>query len=161
MSFGRGRVVMRKSVLALLLLATGLVVAAPAPLPRRKTDRDNDLAKLQGEWREVAAHVRDDEVWRPLTGGADFVIRGDRLTLSFDDEDAGTRERRIRLHPAMKPKGFDFINEHKGQTQVAAYELQGDTLTIAYAAADEGPRPASLEKARQGESKVTYRRKRR
>jgi uncharacterized protein (TIGR03067 family) len=149
---------MRTSTLsALLLLTAGLVIAAPAPLPRRKSDRDNELSKLQGEWRVTVAHLWQDVGWSKITALGDFAIQGDRLTW-----DVGTSlevRDTIRLHPGTNLKGIDFIPERSGQPTLAAYHLEGDTLTIVYAPPG-GPRPESMEEGRPNECRVAYRRRR-
>ena len=82
-------------------------------------DAKDDLAKLQGTW-----HFEKDGK------KIEFKVNKDAFTFSFDE--AATFKGTFKIDPSKKPKHMDLkIDEgpmFQGQTALAIYELDGDTL---------------------------------
>jgi uncharacterized protein (TIGR03067 family) len=109
-----------------MLLAGGLLLAADAP----KEEVSKDLDKLQGTW------VGSD-------GTMKLVIKGNKYTFtSAGDNEEGT----LKADASKKPAALDIHiskGPQEGKTQLAVYQLEGDTLKICYAEPDK-ERPTEL-----------------
>ena len=92
------------------------------------------------------------------TAGA-ILVQGNKITFTFRqvEELAST----FRLDPSANPKAIDITHQgepRKGKTDLAIYELNGDTLRICYGPLD-GKRPTEFTaRANSDHLIVVYRR---
>jgi uncharacterized protein (TIGR03067 family) len=125
----------------------------------------SDLAKLQGEWRIIAAYngegqratVEEDE---ELKNGFfhKAVFLGDKLIFFYEDEVSVLS---LNLNPNKSPKWMDMYyttlpRGRRDRVFTGIYELAGDILKISFAGSDE-PRPTHLNK-RMGEAALELKR---
>lgn len=116
--------------LCLLVFLVGAVLAADDPDPKLVKE---ELAKLKGTWKIVFA-VRD---------GVESDRLGNLSTVTFDGSNytwsSGKRPGTImKLDPTKKPKTVDYqVTEgvDKGKTDLAIFEIEGDTLKDCFAPA--------------------------
>jgi uncharacterized protein (TIGR03067 family) len=115
-------------------------------------DTRDDLTKMQGEWKFTRAGTDADS--GPSTG---VRIAGDRWTYVVGGTGRETPHRLV-LNPAANPKEIDLIRIRDDGSpevfararkpvelrQVGVYELDGDTLRVALAPANE-PRPKAMD----------------
>ena len=77
-----------------------------------------------------------------------LVINGAKGTAWDDLTKEIINERTFRLDPTAKPKTIDFkviSGFGKGKTDLAIYELDGDTLKICYAMGEGAKRPTEFK----------------
>jgi uncharacterized protein (TIGR03067 family) len=144
-----------------LILAAGLLYGEIA----RAQDAKKDQEQLQGTWmmvsREFMGKKASEEEIKKLN--TKIVVKGDMITVW--SKDAGTdevvSESTFKVDPTTKPKSLDFTmtsGPSKGQTAVAIYELEGDSLKVCYAVG-ETKRPTQFAAANDTEwVLLTYKR---
>jgi uncharacterized protein (TIGR03067 family) len=139
---------MRPVVLSVLLLSASAALSAPAPFP--KAERQDDLARLRGEWAQEAVHVWQPNGWTPFVhqSPADMTVQGNRMVYRAAVETFYLR--------GGSPRGIDITSDATVGVSPGVYSIEDDTLTIVLGRQGE-PRPASLD---EGNVKVVYRRKR-
>jgi uncharacterized protein (TIGR03067 family) len=121
---------MRRVVSLLVLLAVGVVAAAPQPLPHRHDPSKEDLARLQGVW--AVSLCVDNERVEPVRGEYTVIIKGDRLICKGEKS---SEEAEIRIDATRNPKNMDqrgLSGEFKGVTIPGLYRLEGDTWSFCY-----------------------------
>jgi len=117
----------------LAVLAVGLLLGA---------DAKND--KLEGTWKAVKAVANGME--QPDAGEHILVFAGDNFTITRNGE--MMLKGAFKTDAAKKPKTIDFIvkeGRHAGDTIVAIYELDGDTLTWCAGEPGTKDRPTELK----------------
>lgn len=127
--------------LALALLVATLSLQQATP----DTPAQRELARQQGTWRAISA-VREGKPGPPeVIATITRKVIGDHVTWSRDGKAfAGTT---IVLNPNADPPAIDVLPDggaSRGHRVLGIYKLEGDTLTIAMADADQ-PRPTSFE----------------
>ena len=117
--------------------------AARADEKAARTDKDTktDKDKVQGKWRITEAVV----LGRPLPlERAVAILGGD--TMEFKGDTVAVREEMaFTLDPSKSPKWFDMSPAEKKGPVVGVYALDGDKLTLHYAAPGSTARPTELE----------------
>ncbi len=140
-------------------LSLGLIIAISLLVPAlaQAQDAKKDQEQLQGTWKMVSREfmgkkASDEEIKKLNTK---IVVKGDTITVW--SQDAGTdevvSEVKFKLDPTTKPKSLDFTmtsGPTKGQTAVAIYELEGDSLKVCYAVG-EAKRPTQFAAANNTE----------
>jgi len=104
----------------------------------------SDADAIQGKWlpseAEIAGKKYPDEVRKTIT----LEIKDGKYTVTAGPElDRGT----VKLDPSAKPKTLDVTGTegpNKGNTFLAIYELDGDTLRICYDLSGKG-RPTEFK----------------
>jgi uncharacterized protein (TIGR03067 family) len=144
---------------ALLLLARAVACAVAAPLPFPKPD-GSDLARLQGEWVCV---LYTHEGAALNQGEVRAAVSGKRVVFSTNSKVSSTWT--FTLDPGKRPKGMDLRQVVEdplaaGQSLLAAYRVERDTLTISFVIrrVDSG-RPSDLEGRKKGEYLMAFKRK--
>jgi uncharacterized protein (TIGR03067 family) len=124
----------------LLVVAAGLLAAAPAP------DRDaaakEELKKLEGAWAAVSATVDGKEVPADELKKIQVVVKGDTYSVLAEGAEAagGT----LSIDPTKSPKTIDATTTkgpNKGKSELGIYELDGDTLKMCFGPVGKGQRP--------------------
>lgn len=93
----------------------------------------DDLARLQGAWELVAMEREGETVPADDLKGSTVTYAGNRVTLK-----AGDKVRRrgiVTLDPTRKPRAmntWDLDGPYEDQTVPGIYELEGDTLKLAF-----------------------------
>lgn len=131
------------------LVACGAVGPVAAQLKDAKDDVKAHLEKLAGTWK-LEKEIRDGEE-RKKVEDIQLTFKGDKVTLS---EDGKAMEATVKIDPSTKPAEMDITLKEGGkeETLQAIYELNGDTLQLAFNK-EGGVRPAKFESA--AGSKVT------
>jgi uncharacterized protein (TIGR03067 family) len=122
--------------IALMLLMTGLVVAADDPKPE---DVKKEVAKFQGTWKITKIEREGDDLTDEI-GDAELEVKGEEYT-------APTIAAKFKMDPSKKPKAIDVSyteGPNAGQTVKAIYKFDGDTFTMCRALTDAGPRPTEF-----------------
>jgi uncharacterized protein (TIGR03067 family) len=126
-------------------LTLGLIVAAGLWCGEfvQAQDAKKDQEQLQGTWMMVSREFQGKKATKEELEklNTKIVVKGDSITVW--SKDAGTdevlSELTFKLDPATKPRSLDFTITNgptKGQTAVAIYELEGDSLRVCYATGD-------------------------
>jgi uncharacterized protein (TIGR03067 family) len=124
-----------------LALLVAMVVAnwlSAAPQQADSNDRD----RIQGRWKFLSVLEQGEK--QPMPEENRVVITPDLLKMVYPNEESGWK---YTIDPSKNPKEMDWIVEiDPGHPirQLAIYSLEGDTLTIASAAAGK-PRPTTFE----------------
>jgi uncharacterized protein (TIGR03067 family) len=110
--------------LPLIALSAGLMLA-------QADDAKKELDKIQGTWIAVTYDVNGMKPPADIVQTIKFVCTGDKYEQAMQGQvvEKGTH----KLDPSKKPKHMDITvteGEAKGQTQLAIYEFEGDTLKI-------------------------------
>ncbi len=139
---------------ALLALAAGCLIATTA------TADDKDVAKFDGTWAirsvEIGGMKFPDEALKNFPGP--LTIQGGKWTLKAGDKqqtgtfttDGGKKPAQMDVKPADGPNA--------GKTLAAIYQLDGETLKICYAPADQ-ERPTAFDtKDKPGYALIVYKR---
>jgi hypothetical protein len=156
---------MRRVVLSVLLvLASGFVVAAPAPF--EKPERRSGLDQIQGEW-EVVSHERCwlrhtgnglGLIWDAYSCGSMAVrVTGGRLVWYF--RGAVTSTDAVRMGTGTL-NVIDLTDVQSGRRRPGIYRLAGDALTIRLSITGKLDRPTSFDLDREGDMVYVFRRKR-
>jgi uncharacterized protein (TIGR03067 family) len=98
--------------------------------PAAEAGAGEDLEKMQGSWRVVSFQVGDEKASADEVKKRKVVVKGDRLTYEFGNEQKEKREGTIKLDP--KTKAFDWIIVKAGATMKGIYDLKGDDLKIGF-----------------------------
>jgi uncharacterized protein (TIGR03067 family) len=125
----------------LLVLAAGLLVAAPAPEDEVK----KELEKLEGTWSVSSLTIGGKEV--PAEALKEFraVIKGNKYTLMMGDK--ALEEGTFTVDPSQKPKAIDSTattGPDKGKTTKRIYELEGNTLKMCSGPSGSDKRPTEF-----------------
>ncbi len=120
-------------ILPLAVLAVFLV-AADKPADNKPTDKKTDKDSLQGTWILTRAEVNGEAV--KLPDKATLTFKGDAVDNSLHPDDKWT----FTLDPDKKPPTMDFKITHgtETETQLAVYELKGDTLIVCIEKKEKG-----------------------
>jgi uncharacterized protein (TIGR03067 family) len=115
-----------KSRVALLLLAP---VACLVSLLHAADDKavDQELAKLKGTWK-IVSYEKDGDKADADTLGALPTVTFDGRKYTWSDGESGTIG---AIDPGKKPKSIDYKAtdaDGKDRTDLAIYELDGDTF---------------------------------
>ena len=124
---------LRAAALSLLLLFQAGQTAPPAPADAKKA-----VDQIQGRWLAVTLNGQD------LPNGVELylVFTGDK----YENWVNGSVDERgsIKLDPATKPASIDLViteGNDAGKVQLGLMELNGDTLSLAFAAPGATTRP--------------------
>src|SRR5262245_26912985 len=138
---------------ATILVCGALLVGVPCGIvadPRGPDAHKEDLARLEGNWKmtsyEFNGQKEPEEIFRenrPM-----LLVKGSKMTIQVQGKTV--YEAVIALDPGKKPKHLDekiASGEEKGETILAIYELNGDTLKIASTtlAENEPKRPSNFQ----------------
>jgi uncharacterized protein (TIGR03067 family) len=161
----RPSIIVRAYALLTLLVLTLALSSQPRSLAQEALER-KELAGLQGTWvivgKEFMGNKASEEEVKKLTGKT--VIKGNKIA-----EWAGERgkekiisESTFKLDRATKPKTMDLKYTRgvlKGDTQLAIYELDGDTLKVCYSFGKGEKRPSTFTGKVDGKALfLTYKR---
>ncbi len=144
----------------LKLLVTFTLLFSLSVCAEEKAKTDSDL--LQGTWKVVqrtknGEDTPDQEVKdHPVT----LRFAGDTVTTSAG-EDGKKDEAKFVLDGSKTPKHLTFTRTgevHPGQVFAAIYELNGDTLTLAYSTGDKRETPPGDVKKADGVGTLTLER---
>ena len=150
------------ALLALLVptLLWSSLPGAPAPA------EEKELAALQGAWgivgKEFMGKKASEEEMKKLTGR--IVFKADKLTVWLDDagQEMIVSESTFKVDAAKNPKTMDLKYTRgfgKGETQLAIYEIDGDTLRVCYSFGEGEKRPTEFAGKLDGKSLfLTYKR---
>jgi uncharacterized protein (TIGR03067 family) len=129
---------MKKCVLGVLVI--GLLVAAD--------DKKDDLKdKLKGTWTVISMEEGGKKAPDDAIKGMTLTFDGDKVTYKHGND---TKMATFKLDATQKPGHFDIMpsdGPEKGKTLKMIFMLDGDTLIIAGAKNDDGPRPKTFEEA--------------
>jgi uncharacterized protein (TIGR03067 family) len=121
-----------------------------------KTDKD----KLQGTWVAVSAEAGGMKFDFPKDMQTVFTFSGDKLTL----KDMGKKEETgtFKIDEKKNPKEIDMTtpkveNPKETETVKGIYQLDGDTLKIAFRADPAADRPNAFDA--KGAIAITFKRK--
>jgi hypothetical protein len=157
------RSVLKRLVLAVLLLGAASVAGAPAPLERReRPERSPALRPFQGTW-EWAVILRLTEieqgVWTHKKSGLlTAVVTGDRIRFSGETKGLLERSVTIRLTPRKAGDEGELILRSASTRRVGVYKFRGDRLLIRLAAPGE-KQAANFDVGRTGEITICLQRK--
>ena len=107
--------------------ALGMIIFLVASEVQSQDKPDADKAKLQGTW--IVELMESGPIKTKPKKKTSYVFSGTDLTIK--EEGMKDDKRTCKLDASKKPKEIDFIDANKN-TMKAAYELDGDTLKIAY-----------------------------
>ncbi len=147
---------MRTLTLLAAVLTAGFA-PAPFPLPG-KADHKTDLQKLEGSWVLASCTVNGlqmrgyGELTMRVRGNSATYYRGTEVERAFTLTLTGARGR-----GCWDSRGT--AGASLGQSYQCLYQLEGDTLKVAYHSAGQ-KRPASLDPARPGVFLDVYKRAR-
>jgi uncharacterized protein (TIGR03067 family) len=132
---------------------------------------DEELSRLRGRWKVVAAEEDGKEVSEDARGETEFNLDGEQGKAIRKGK---TLDFKIKLNPSMNPKQMDIVSTEvttvagskmppktitETVTVRAIYELSDDTLTIARPSFTTGDRPTSFApEDRKGFAKWTFKR---
>jgi uncharacterized protein (TIGR03067 family) len=124
-----------------VILAAVLMVAGD----QAKDDPKKDLEPLQGTWKGVSGENDGNPIAEDAAKNQELIVMGDKYTLKVGgkEEEQGT----LKLDPTKTPKTMDITitsGMDKGKTQLAIYQIDGDTFKICYAPAGSKDRPKQL-----------------
>ncbi len=120
----------------LTVLVVGLALGADTP---REDEAAKDLKQFQGTWTleslEANGKKIDGEIMKKAGQQINLVVKGDQVTLKVSRGDlTGT----IKLDPSKSPKAYEVKGagpEGIAYDSFGIYKIDGDTLTVCYAAA--------------------------
>lgn len=143
---------MRTLTLALVLLAPAVLVAAPVPKDKEKPKDDDAIV---GTW---AIDQFDFGGEKPPVEAKDIqFVFAEKGKFSMVNGPKERGEGTFKLDPTAKVKAMDIALD--GQTMLAIYELDGDTLKIAIPDKPNSPRPeAFVANAKERLAVVTFKR---
>ena len=117
----------------------------------RGGDAGKDKEKLQGTWTLTQVKFKGEAVRVPADPKMQMIFTGDKVILKggFKGNDEGT----YKLDPAKAPRQITLTKKGGGadDTMNGIYEINGDTLKLAYSAkGPSGPRPTGFDAADVG-----------
>jgi uncharacterized protein (TIGR03067 family) len=134
----------------IVLLVPALLGPAQAGQNDKKDEAKDDakaqLEQLAGTWK-LEKEVRDGEERKARD--IELIFKGDMVTLK---EEGTPRQNSIKIDASKKPAHIDVVPLGTDQTILAIFELEGDTLKLAFGS-EGGGRPERFE-SKPG-SKVT------
>jgi uncharacterized protein (TIGR03067 family) len=101
---------------------------------------EEDQASLQGFWSVVLAEKDGEAIPEEGLRLLKVVFAGNTMTIR--DGEKGEKAD-FRLEPAAKPKAIDMIPDGEEEISRGIYELDGDTLRLAWRNED-GARPTEI-----------------
>jgi RNA polymerase sigma factor (sigma-70 family) len=123
-----------------------------------KKSGESDRAKLQGTWTVAESEVGGKPAAKRATDK--FVFSGDKLTIHLPE---GKKEEvAVRLDPFAKPRAADLTalgGERKGDTILAIYALEDDTLRLCLSWEERRPTEFSAPRGRRMQMIVLKRHK--
>jgi uncharacterized protein (TIGR03067 family) len=123
-----------------LFVTMAVAAACLSAAPQNAESKDGE--RIQGRWKYVSVLEQGKE--QPMPQENRVEITPDLFKLVYPDEERGWK---YTIDPSKNPKEMDWIVEiDPGHPirQLAIYSLEGDTLTVASAAAGK-PRPTTFE----------------
>ena len=142
--------------LGIVVLAAGLLAAAPDDSDKVK----KDVAALKGKWALTGMTINGRAYPENLLKsiGATF----DAKTYAQTQNGKALEEGEFVIDPEKSPKALDFKitkGPDAGKTQLAVYEIDGDSLTFCVTEAGSKKRPEALEaKADTGVTMFVFKR---
>jgi uncharacterized protein (TIGR03067 family) len=133
--------------ITLLSLVPGLLITDDLPKPE---DVKKEVEKFQGSWKFVKLE-RDGEDLTNQLGDVEMEVKGEEYT-------APNIAAKFKLDPSKTPKAIDLSYTEgpaAGHTLKGIYKLDGDTLTICRALAEEDKRPTEFA-APAGSGKMLF-----
>jgi len=140
---------MLRAALILLLLLVILIPAQGGQSDKKSEAKDDAKAlldQLAGAWK-LEKEVRDGEERK--TQDVELIFKGELVTLK---EEGTARQSSIKVDASKKPPHLDIVPLGTDQTVLAIFELEEDTLKLAFGT-EGGGRPERFE-SKPG-SKVT------
>jgi uncharacterized protein (TIGR03067 family) len=127
-----------------MLPLTFLTAALLLPLDAAE-DAKKELEKIQGTWVAASVEFNGGKATPERAATIKVICKDDKYvqTEAGREVEKGSH----KLDPSKKPKHMDITvtdGEQKGKTQLAIYELEGDTLKICVARAGEKDRPTEF-----------------
>jgi uncharacterized protein (TIGR03067 family) len=128
---------------SLLAVALGLIVGLPftvAAPGKDKEDKD-DLKKFEGDWKITSWRQYGRDLEAEALDTAKWTVKGDKYTFEMG---GNQEEGKLKIDAAKKPMVCDLeITEgnDKGKGQPGIYKIDGDTLTVCFAAPGAKDRP--------------------
>jgi uncharacterized protein (TIGR03067 family) len=141
-----------------LLLFTAVLLLPAAVLQDDAAKKELD--KLQGSWTATEYEYNGNKGDANFVKQIKLICKDDKYTQKIGDEvvEEGTH----KLDPTKKPKTMDITvtaGQEKGKTQLAIYELEGDTFKICAAAHGAKERPKEFTaKAGSGQLLIVLKR---
>jgi uncharacterized protein (TIGR03067 family) len=133
-----------------VLIVLALLSSAQAGQDDKKGEAKDDskaqLEQLAGAWK-LEKEVRDGEERK--VRDIELLFKGEIVTLK---EEGTSRQNSIKIDASKKPAHIDVVPLGTDQTILAIFELEGDTLKLAFGSEGSG-RPERFE-SKPG-SKVT------
>lgn len=120
-----------------------VVILSAWPALAAADDREDELAKLAGNWKVVRLEVGGMAIEPPP--GAPQQLRVEKAMATFyaDGRPIETfKDLRLVLDPKQKPKHVDLLRGEK-ETLPAIYEIDGDRFRLAMPLIPEERRPGS------------------
>jgi len=117
---------------ALMMVLAGFMGVVDRPLPKKDVAKD-DAKLLQGTWRVTLLQSRGRPFPEERLRQLDYklIIQGQEFYFMLQNRK--TQGMQFKVDPASKPKAIDLTpmtGRGKGQTILAIYSLEGDTLRI-------------------------------
>jgi len=139
-----------------LLLAAATISLAFAPAPRPKPRKQSEDVKLiQGTW-EIVSRTRAGNPVSHIVSTAEITA----TTLTLVNASGDWRSPfTLTLDPTKKPPWFEKRSVKGTTTSLGIYELQGDSLKLAYTSRGGGVRPTDFDATRPGVTVDVYRRR--
>jgi uncharacterized protein (TIGR03067 family) len=128
----------------LMVLAAGLLAAGVAP---GQDEAEKARKKLEGSWDVVAVETNGKKV-------PDEALKDNPVQITFKGNKYAEKkggevveEGTFAIDPSKKPATLDFTilsGNDKGKTQLAVFEVQGDTCRVCLANAGSKDRPTAF-----------------
>jgi uncharacterized protein (TIGR03067 family) len=109
-----------------VLLVLGVLSAGDAQ-PGTKATKE-EMAKLQGTWKIVAAQAAGKEL--PVGEGTRLVVNRDAMALKQGGKELAAWT--FTVDPSRKPRAMDWIMGEEKASLPAIYSLEGDDLRICF-----------------------------
>jgi len=125
-------------VLFTILFGGCLLTACAAALAAAAADDDSaksEMSRLEGTWTMVSGERGGMKLDDGMVHSGKRVVKDGQTTVMFGE--MLWMKAKFSVDPAKSPKTIDYTllsGDDKGKQQLGIYELDGDTLTICYAA---------------------------